>query len=105
MEYRSVYITFPDPEEARRIGQALVESRLVACVNIFDGIDSIYWWEGKIENAREVALIAKTRESLCDKLIEKVKQLHSYEVPCVCTWPIREVLDDYAAWIEEETRA
>ena len=62
MELRFVYITTENSEEARRIGRTLVEERLAACVNILDGMLSIYWWEGEIQDDRETVLIAKTRE-------------------------------------------
>ena len=61
MEFRSLYITVGNKEEARKIASVLLEERLVACTNLFDGVESRYWWEGKIATDREVVLIAKTR--------------------------------------------
>ena len=66
-----VYITVGDAEEAGRIGRALVEERLAASVNILDGVRSLYWWGGKIEQAKEV-VVAKTRGSLVERLTERV---------------------------------
>ena len=102
MEYRSIYITAKDEMEAKKIGQLLVWEKLVACVNYFP-INSIYRWKGDIEEAEEVAIIAKTRAELVDRLIERVKQLHSYEVPCVVSWNIEKGNPDYLEWIIEST--
>jgi len=60
MEIRFVYMTMSDLQEARKIGRALLEKRLVACVNMFNGMQSMYWWDGAIEEDQEVVLIAKT---------------------------------------------
>ncbi len=102
MEYRSIYITARDEEEARRIGHTLVEEKLAACINFFP-IQSIYRWKGEIEEAQEVAAIAKTRAELVDQVIQRVKQLHSYEVPCVVSWIIEKGNSDYLLWIKEST--
>ena len=104
MELRFVYITTQNAEEARRIGRALVEERLAACVNILDGMNSIYWWEGEIQDDRETVLIAKTREALLPALIERVKALHSYSCPCVVALPILAGNPEYLAWLREEVR-
>jgi periplasmic divalent cation tolerance protein len=102
MEYRSIYITAKDEEEARKIGRTLVEERLVACINFFP-IQSIYWWKSKVEEAGEIAIIAKTRADLVDRLIPRVKELHSYEVPCVVSWIIEKGNPDYLEWIKGAT--
>ena len=102
MEYRSIYITAKDEAEAYKICRILVEERLIACANYFP-INSIYRWKGNIEESAEVAIIAKTRAGLVDRLIERVKQLHSYEVPCVVSWIIEKGNQDYLKWIEEST--
>src|SRR5581483_8308964 len=84
----SVYITAPSRDLAERIARHLVEEKLVACVNIFSGIRSIYRWKGRVESANEVILIAKTHKDLFERLEKRVKDLHSYEVPCIVAWPI-----------------
>lgn len=104
MDLRVVYMTAGGLEEARRIARELVENRLAACVNIIDGMSSFYWWEGKIQDDRETVLIAKTRASLIPSLIEKVKSLHSYTVPCIVTLPILEGHEPFLKWVHEETR-
>jgi periplasmic divalent cation tolerance protein len=99
-----VYITARDRDEALAIGSALVEDRLVACVNVLDGMRSLYRWEGKIEQGQEAILIAKTKESLVGAAIERVKALHSYACPCVAAWPIEKGHAPFLDWIEKETR-
>jgi periplasmic divalent cation tolerance protein len=103
MELRFVYVTTADREEARRIGRALVEHRLAACVNILDGMSSFYRWEGAVQDAQETVLIAKTRAELVEALCEKVKALHSYRCPCVVALPILGGNPAFLDWIAAET--
>lgn len=98
-----VYVTAPTAEEAAAIGRVLVEARLAACANVFDGLRSIYRWQGRIEDAREAALILKTREELVPALTEKVRALHSYACPCVVSLPLTGGSADFLAWIRDET--
>ncbi len=102
-EFISVYIMAADKPEAVKIAQALVSDRLAACVNILPGVRSIYRWKSKIETAEEIALIAKTRSDLFDKLEQRVKELHSYSCPCVVAWPIESGSRAYLDWIRAET--
>ena len=104
MELRLIYITAKDKDEARRIGRALVEERLAACVNVFDGVNSMYWWEGKVQDEAEAVLVAKTKESLVPDLAERVKSLHSYSCPCIVSLPIVNGNQDFLDWIGRETR-
>jgi periplasmic divalent cation tolerance protein len=104
MEYRSVYITAQDETEARKIGQTLVWEKLVACVNYFP-IKSIYWWKGQVEESAEIAIIAKTRVSLVNRVIDRVKEKHSYKIPCVASWKIEEGNPEYLNWIKESTKS
>ena len=101
---RFVYMTTPDREVARRIGRTLVEERLAACVNVLDGMESIYWWEGALEEAREAVLIAKTRGDLLEALTARVKALHPYTCPCVVALPIVGGHAAYLDWLVAETR-
>ena len=105
METHFVYMTAGNMEEARVIGKALVSSRLAACVNILDRMHSMYWWEGQIQDDTEVVLIAKTRASLVPALIEKVKSIHSYAVPCIVSLPIVAGNKAFLDWIREETKS
>ena len=101
MSVISVYVVFPDAEEAERIGRTAVEERLAACVNLLGPIRSIYRWKGAVEQADEVAAIFKTTDQQADALIMRIAGLHSYDVPCVVTWPIDKILAPYAEWVED----
>jgi len=102
MEYRSIYFTVSDNAQAVSIGHALVSERLAACVNYFP-VQSIFRWNGKVEQSPESAVIAKTRADLVEKVIERIKELHSYEIPCTVSWVIEKGDPDCFAWIEDST--
>jgi periplasmic divalent cation tolerance protein len=104
MQYVFVYITTKNKNEAQLIGKTIVSERLVACVNIMDGMNSIYWWEGKLCEDSEAVLIAKTVDSLLDQLVSRVKELHSYKVPCIITMPITKGNPEYLSWISEQVK-
>src|ERR687891_550854 len=103
MDLRMLYITASSRDEAKKIGRTLVEERLAACANVIDGMESVYWWQGKLTEDREVVLIAKTRADLVPALSERVKQLHSYTVPCVVALPILAGNPAYLEWLAAET--
>ena len=102
MEYCSVYVTAGSEEEAVDIGRKLIEERLAACVNILP-VKSVYRWEDNIEEDAEVVMFIKTRASHSEKVIERVKSLHSYDVPCIVVLPIQQGNPEYLQWIEEST--
>jgi len=104
MKFNLIYITAKNKAEARKIGKALVKDRLAACVNIIDGMNSLYWWDGKIQDDKEAILIAKTRQSLTQKVIKKVKSIHSYDCPCIISLPISDGNKQFLNWIQEETK-
>jgi len=104
MKYCSVYVIAADEAEAHKIGRMLVEEKLAGCANILP-VKSIYHWKGGVEEAGEVAIFLKTRSSLADRVIERVKELHSYKVPCIVTLPIEKGNADYLKWIEESTES
>ena len=101
MSVVSVYAIFADAEEAERIGRTVVEERLAACINILGPVRSIYRWQGAVETAAEVAAILKTSDEQADALITRIAALHSYDVPCIATWPIDKILGAYAQWVED----
>jgi periplasmic divalent cation tolerance protein len=103
MEALVVYITAPSEEEAAKIARILVEERLAGCVNIVKDIRSIYSWQGKIEDEKEVLMIAKTRMKLFSALTARVKELHSYTVPEVIAIPIVDGSEEYIKWLKEAT--
>ncbi len=98
-----VYIPCAAKEEAKKIGRALVEERLAACTNIYDGPCSIYHWQGGVEEGEEALLIVKTRADLFEDLAARVTALHSYEVPCIAGLEIDCLNESYADWICDET--
>ena len=98
------YVTCVSRAQARRLAAALLAERLVACVNLFSGVESHYWWQGTLCEAREVVLIAKTRRSLVAALTRRVAALHSYEVPCVVSLDVHGGNSRYLAWVADETR-
>lgn len=98
-----IYITAGNAEEAKALGRALVEARLAACANVLPGITPIYWWEGKIEEGSEAALIAKTRDDLVGRVIDFVKARHTYDCPCIVALPIAAGNPAFLDWIAAET--
>ena len=98
-----VYITAPDKAAALKIGRALVDERLAACANVFDGMTSVYRWQGKVQEGGEAVLIAKTREELVPTLTDRVRALHSYECPCVVALRVAGGNEPFLDWIEAET--
>lgn len=96
-----VYMTASGKEEAGMIGEKLIEAKLAACINIFGPITSIFMWEGKVDQDTEVAFVAKTTADKVPELVETVKSLHSYEVPCIISLPVSNGSADFLGWIEE----
>lgn len=105
MTFCSVYVTASDRDEAVRIGRALVEDRLAACANVIDGARSLYRWEGEVRDDSEAVLILKSRAELMDALANRVKEMHSYDVPCIVSWPILDGNAEYLSWLAAETDA
>lgn len=101
MSVISVYAIFADAEEAERIGLAMVEEKLAACINILGPVRSIYRWKDAVETVDEVAAIFKTTDEQAGLLITRIAALHSYDVPCVAAWPIDKILGTYADWVED----
>jgi periplasmic divalent cation tolerance protein len=97
-----VYVTTSDVAEARRIGRAAVETRLAACANVTAGIDSIYWWRGAVTETEEAVLILKTMADRLAELIALVKELHSYECPCIEAWPVTDGFRPFLDWVGAE---
>jgi periplasmic divalent cation tolerance protein len=98
-----IYSTTGSIEEARKIARILVEEKLVACVNIIPKIESIYRWKGNIEEENESVLLAKTTDKNIDNAIQRIKELHSYDVPDIVAIPITHGFKEYLDWVEEET--
>jgi periplasmic divalent cation tolerance protein len=97
-----VYVTAGSPAEGERLARALVEEQLAACVNRIAPIQSVYRWQGKVEQSEEQLLIIKTVKSLFTALEKRVRELHSYSVPEIIALPIIEGSDDYLQWLAEQ---
>jgi len=104
MKVNFIYMTAGSREEARRIGKELVMSRLAACVNILDNMNSLYMWQGNVQDDSEVVMIAKTTEERVPRLVEKVKSLHSYECPCIVSIPVSGGNQAFLDWIADEVK-
>jgi len=98
---RFVYITTKDKAEAKKIGRKIVEEQLAACVNIIEGMESIYRWEGEIVEDTECILIAKTPYHNVKELTERIKAIHSYDCPCVISLQLteQEGNQEYQHWL------
>lgn len=97
------FCSCPDPGTASRIADALVEARLAACVQVLPGMTSVYRWQGKVEHADEVLLLAKTTRERLDALTARIVELHPYELPEVVAVDIAGGLPAYLDWIARET--
>jgi len=100
-----VMITAGSAEEAGRLTDALLDARLVACVNQAPDVRSFFWWQGRRDHADEVLLLAKTRPELWPRVLETVRGIHGYEVFGAIALPIVECNPDYLQWITESTTA
>ena len=98
-----VLVTVASKEEGERIAHTLVHDQLAACVNILSPIQSIYRWEGKIQNDVELLLMIKTRRALFEDLSARIRALHSYESPEVIALPIVAGVESYLGWIRDAT--
>jgi periplasmic divalent cation tolerance protein len=104
MPVRFVYMTAGNLEEAQKIGRELVSAGLAACANILPHMHSIYVWEGKLEEASEVVLIAKTVEARVADLIARVKSLHTYNCPCIVSLRVEDGYPPFLEWVAETVK-
>ena len=99
MSVVSVYAVFTDADEAERIGRAMVEERLAACVNLLPAMTSLYRWEGQVEEATERQLVIKTTAGAVNALQERLADLHPYDVPEFLVLPVADGSDSYLSWL------
>lgn len=97
-----IYIICKDKNEAKKISLYLLKKRLIACSNIFP-IESFYWWKGKIEKSKEVAMFVKTKKVNYKKIILEVEKIHSYNIPCICLIEA-EANKKYDNWLRKEVK-
>jgi len=99
MSYIFVVMTAANMEEAVKIVRCLLDERLIACANIVGPVSSLFWWEGKIDEASEFLVFMKSHRSLFKRISERVKEIHSYQVPEVIALPIIEGSPPYLEWL------
>lgn len=100
-ELLEVRVSVGAPDEADRIADALVSEGLAACVQVVPGMTSVYRWQGRVERAAELLLLAKTTAEQFDRLAARVAELHSYETPEILAVPVAQASAAYAAWLRE----
>jgi periplasmic divalent cation tolerance protein len=99
---RVVFCTAPK-NKAEEMADKLLEEKLVACVNLVEGIKSKYWWDGKIQTDEETLMIIKTKKELIDPLTSRIKELHPYDVPEIIAMKIKGGSTEYLNWIKQVT--
>ena len=96
-----IFVTASSQNEAYNLGKKLIEERLAACCNIIPGIQSIYWWDGKVTEDPEILLMIKTKKEAEQKIFETIKSLHSYDLPEMISFPIQGGYQQYLDWIDK----
>ena len=94
-----VLVTCPNARHAARLARALLQRRLAACVSLVPGVQSLFWWEGRIDQAREVLLMIKTSAACFESLRNAVVRRHPYDVPEILALPIRHGHRPYLRWL------
>jgi periplasmic divalent cation tolerance protein len=96
---RIVLTTAGSREEAMKLANGLVERRAAACVNVTGPVDSVYWWQSKVERAQEYLLIVKTSAAAAEQVFDIIRELHSYDLPECVALPIESGSEEYLDWI------
>ena len=99
-----IFVTTSTEEEAHKVAELLLGHKKAACINIVPRVDSSFWWQGKLDSARESLLIIKTKVALLTEIVEMVKSVHSYTVPEIIALPIIGGNEDYLKWIDDEVK-
>ena len=99
----SIHSTAGDEKTARAIAGILVSERLAACVQVEGPLLSVYRWKGAVENAEEWRMVIKTRASLFDRVVRRIRENHPYEVPEIVAFPVADGSKDYLDWIDDST--
>jgi periplasmic divalent cation tolerance protein len=95
-----VYTTFEEKNEALKLGRILLEKHLIACAQIDSPVDSLYWWNGVIEQAEEYRLLMKSRQDLWEELEHEIHKHHSYDVPEILAVSVSAISKDYEKWMQ-----
>jgi periplasmic divalent cation tolerance protein len=99
-----VLVTAPDVEVGRKLAAAVLNARVAACVNIVRGLESHYWWQGKIDQSSEVLLLIKTTTAKLKALEKVVRENHPYDTPEFVAIPASLVAKNYLAWVCDTLR-
>lgn len=102
--YIIIFVTASSKKEAQKIAAGLIKQKLAACVNIIDKINSVFFWDSKVNQAKEVLLMIKSKKEKLPKIIKLVKSLHSYKVPEIIALPIIAGDKPYLRWIDASVR-
>ncbi|MFB6257434.1 MAG: divalent-cation tolerance protein CutA [Flavobacteriales bacterium] len=97
-----IYITTESKEEAKKVAAPLIEEGLAACANIIPGMKSVFYWEGEVQSEEECILIVKTDERMNERVMERVRTLHSYDCPCMLVLPVKDGNKDFLDWVQEQ---
>jgi periplasmic divalent cation tolerance protein len=102
MTFIILYVTNPDLKTAKKIGNALLKKKLIACANYFP-ITSGYWWKGKIANDKEIVALLKTKKENWVKVKKEAAKMHPYEVPCIIKLNVS-ANKEYEKWVKKSTK-
>ncbi len=100
-KFIAILVTCPDKKSAHKLAKILLQKKLAACVNVVAGMESFYWWQGKIERSRETLLVIKSAQKLFKPLCRCVQENHSYTVPEIIALPIVQGSSSYLRWLKE----
>ena len=100
----TIYVTTNSHKEAKIIAEIVIREKLAACANIIGSVSSVFMWQGEVCEESETAIILKTVPALIDKLTRRIKEMHSYECPCIVALEIVGGNTDYIDWILNETK-
>jgi periplasmic divalent cation tolerance protein len=103
-EFIVILSTISSKDEAGKIAKELVQKKLAACVNIIEGLTSVYEWDNEICIENECLMIIKSRKELFDELKKEIISLHLYEVPEIISLPVTDGLESYLNWISKNTK-
>ena len=95
------YITAPNKKEAERIAKKLLDKRLIACANVINNVNSYFVWKNKVQNSKEIIICGKTTSKNQIKIIKAVKSIHSYSVPCIIFFDIKNGNKDFLKWVKQ----
>ena len=95
------YITTSNKKEAKLIAEKLLDKKLIACANIINNVNSYFVWKNKVQSSREIIICGKTISKNQKKIIYSVKKMHSYSVPCVIFFDIKNGNKDFLKWIKQ----